>query len=72
MGERSVKDAFGLTNNVKAGMHLAVTLCVLVAQRIAVSYEPCKIVLIGSSPLCAWMVAKCTMLCAIGCAVLLI
>ena len=45
---------------------------ILVAQCNAVSYEPCKVVLIGSSPLRTWMVAKCTMLCAVGCAVLFV
>jgi len=67
-----VKDAFGLADNVKAGMHLAIALVVLVTQSIAVSYEPCKIVLIGSCPLRTWMVAKCTMCCTIGCAILFV
>ncbi len=64
-----MKDAFGLTDDIKAGMHLAIALIVLVTQSIAMSYEPCKIVLIGSCPLRTWMVAKCTTLGSIGCAV---
>jgi hypothetical protein len=31
VGERPVKDTFGLTDNVKTGMHLAIALIVLVA-----------------------------------------
>ena len=41
MGDRPVKDAFGLADNVKTGMHLAIAKVVLVTQGIAVSYEPC-------------------------------
>ena len=67
-----MKDTFGLTDNVKTGMHLAITLVVLVTQAIAMSYEPCKIVLVGGCPDCTGMLAKSTMLRSIGSAVLLV
>ena len=67
-----MKDAFGLADNVKAGMYLAIALIVLVTQSIAVSYEPCKIVLIGGSPDCTGMLAESTMCCTIWCAVLFV
>ena len=67
-----MKDTFGLTDNVKAGMHLAIALIVLVTQAIAMSYEPCEIVLVGGSPDSARVFAKCTMSCAVRRAVLLV
>ena len=67
-----MKDAFGLTDNVKTGMYLAIALIVLVTQAIAMSYEPCKIVLIGGSPDCTGMLAESTVSRTIWCAVLLV
>ena len=67
-----MKDAFGLADNVKTGMHLAIALVVLVTQSIAMSYEPCKIVLVGGCPDCTGMLTKSTMLRSIGSAVLFV
>ena len=53
-------------------MHLVVASLILMTQSLAMSYEPCKIVLVGSSPLRTRVVAKCTMLCAVGCAILFV